>query len=214
MVRCVEVFLHTLRAEGILEGGEVYPKGLPMPDGGEVIDLHVPASKVSRAVKRTWLRSVVYALRLAVFVCGTCVQLSEKQAEAATLPRVLLTDIDINWLVADHYHPWYTVRFTHLPASALHLYLPCRLQTIGEGWAAPLRGFMREGVLVQTLHHNSILVDPFNVTGTKGVTEKKTEWNGEPPVRHGVEGLTAAVLLRVLSTNPSWSPLMLRLQPC
>lgn len=75
MVRCVEVFLHTLRAEGILEGGEVYPKGLPMPDGGEVIDLHVPASKVSRAVQHTWLCSVVCALRLkwlCLFVIRVC----------------------------------------------------------------------------------------------------------------------------------------------
>jgi hypothetical protein len=45
--RCVDVFLHTLRSEGILEGAEVYPKGLPMPDGGEVIDLHVSPTKVS-----------------------------------------------------------------------------------------------------------------------------------------------------------------------
>lgn len=79
----------------------------------------------------------------------------------------------------------------------------CRLQTIGEGWAAPLKGFMREGALVQALHHNryirrsgdilyghdhlaedlsavrSVLVDPYNVTGSKGVLERKTEWNGE-----------------------------------
>lgn len=84
---------------------------------------------------------------------------------------------------------------------------------------------MREGVLVQTLHHNSILVDPFNVTGTKGVTEKKTEWNGEPQVRHTGGGIDSGssslddqvqspVLLRVLSTSPSWSPLMLRRNPC
>lgn len=76
-------------------------------------------------------------------------QLDAKRAEAATLPRVLLSDIDINWL-----------------------------QTIGEGWAAPLRGFMREGALVQALHHNSLLVDPFNVTGHKGALESPTEWNG------------------------------------
>lgn len=62
---------------------------------------------------------------------------------------MLLSDIDINWL-----------------------------QTIGEGWAAPLRGFMREGALVQTLHHNSLLVDPYNVTGHKGALESPTEWNG------------------------------------
>ncbi len=76
-------------------------------------------------------------------------QLEAKKAEAATLPRVLLSDIDINWL-----------------------------QTIGEGWAAPLRGFMREGALVQALHHNSLLVDPYNVTGHKGALEALTEWNG------------------------------------
>lgn len=76
-------------------------------------------------------------------------QLEAKKAEAATLPRALLSDIDINWL-----------------------------QTVGEGWAAPLRGFMREGALVQALHHNSLLVDPFNVTGNKAALESPTEWNG------------------------------------
>lgn len=59
--RCVEVFLHTLRAEGILEGGEVYPKGLPMPDGGEVIDLHVPSSKVSHTAKQDLSEHMVWA---------------------------------------------------------------------------------------------------------------------------------------------------------
>lgn len=75
-------------------------------------------------------------------------QLNAKKEEAASLPRVLLTDIDLNWL-----------------------------QTIGEGWAAPLKGFMREGALVQALHHNSILVDSRNATGHKGVLEQPTEWN-------------------------------------
>lgn len=81
-------------------------------------------------------------------------QLASKRAEAKFLPKALLTDIDINWL-----------------------------QTIGEGWAAPLKGFMREGALVQTLHHNSILVDPHNVTGNVGATERPTpgNWNGERP---------------------------------
>ena len=37
---------------------------------------------------------------------------------------------------------------------------------------------MREGTLVQTLHHNSILVDSRNATGDKGVLEQPTEWNG------------------------------------
>ena len=56
--------------------------------------------------------------------------------EAAELPQLLLTDIDVNWL-----------------------------QVISEGWAAPMRGFMREGALLQTLHFNSLLSDPYNLTG-------------------------------------------------
>jgi len=44
---CVAVFMQKLRAEGVLEGGDVYPKGLPLPDGGEVVDLHVPSSQVN-----------------------------------------------------------------------------------------------------------------------------------------------------------------------
>jgi len=62
-------------------------------------------------------------------------QLSIKKAEALKLPMVPLTDTDVNWL-----------------------------QVLGEGWAAPLRGFMREGTLVQTLHFNSILLDSANST--------------------------------------------------
>ncbi|CAN0483096.1 unnamed protein product, partial [Hapterophycus canaliculatus] len=36
---------------------------------------------------------------------------------------------------------------------------------IGEGWASPLKGFMREGALLQTIHFASLLVDPANTTG-------------------------------------------------
>lgn len=43
---CVEVFLSKLRTEGILEGGPLNPQGLPMPDGGEMIDLHIPENQV------------------------------------------------------------------------------------------------------------------------------------------------------------------------
>ncbi|POM57798.1 Sulfate adenylyltransferase, partial [Phytophthora palmivora] len=46
------------------------------------------------------------------------------------LPRVLLRDEDVHWL-----------------------------QVIGEGWAAPLRGFMRESVYLQSLHFSSVLYD-------------------------------------------------------
>jgi 3'-phosphoadenosine 5'-phosphosulfate synthase len=80
---------------------------LPNPDGDILVDLHVPPELRAQRIQ-----------------------------EAATLPKVLLTDIDLNWL-----------------------------QVIGEGWASPLQGFMREGTLLETLHFNSILVDPFNLTG-------------------------------------------------
>ncbi|CEG44432.1 sulfate adenylyltransferase [Plasmopara halstedii] len=53
----------------------------------------------------------------------------------AELPRILLRDEDVHWL-----------------------------QIIGEGWAAPLRGFMREGVYLQSLHFSSVLYDSDNLT--------------------------------------------------
>lgn len=51
------------------------------------------------------------------------------------LPRVLLRDEDVHWL-----------------------------QVIGEGWASPLKGFMREGVYLQSLHFSSVLFDADNLT--------------------------------------------------
>ena len=114
----VDIIMRKLVEEGVLVGGPTLPKGLPYPDGDEIIDLLVPASKVS-------------ALR----------------AEAETLPKALLTDIDVNWL-----------------------------QTVAEGWAAPLKGFMREGTLLQTIHFNSMLVDPFNITGNKASNEVRTDF--------------------------------------
>ena len=42
-----------------------------------------------------------------------------------------------------------------------------RSQVIGEGWASPLKGFMREGALLQTIHFASLLVDPANTTGER-----------------------------------------------
>lgn len=68
-------------------------------------------------------------------------------AEAKAFPTVLLSDIDVNWL-----------------------------QTVAEGWAAPLKGFMREGTLLQTLHFNSLLVDPLNITGNQGLNERPTDF--------------------------------------
>eukprot|EP00981_Chlorochromonas_danica_P001319 scaffold284_cov247-Ochromonas_danica.AAC.5 len=124
----VDMIMRALVKEGVLVGGPTLPNGLPYPDGDEIVDLLVPKHQVA-----------------------------SKTAEAATLPKALLTDIDVNWL-----------------------------QTIAEGWAAPLKGFMREGALLQTLHFNSILVDPFNITGSKAINEMQTnflDFKTVPPKR-------------------------------
>lgn len=115
-----DILFRMLERDGILEGApKLTPPGLPNPDGDEIVDLHVPAHLKS-----------------------------ERMAEAETLPKVLLSDIDLNWL-----------------------------QVIGEGWASPLKGFMREGTLLETLHFNSILVDPFNVTGNANRHEIRTDFS-------------------------------------
>ena len=119
----VDMLFRRLEQDGILEGApKVSPPGLPNPDGDEMIDLHVPAELKS-----------------------------ERTAEAETLPKVLITDVDLNWL-----------------------------QVIGEGWAAPLKGFMREGTLLETIHFNSILVDPFNLTGNALRHETQTDFANFP----------------------------------
>ncbi|KDO33454.1 hypothetical protein SPRG_02261 [Saprolegnia parasitica CBS 223.65] len=53
----------------------------------------------------------------------------------AAWPRVLLRDEDLHWL-----------------------------QVLGEGWAAPLQGFMREGAYLQSLHFSSVVFDTDNLT--------------------------------------------------
>ncbi|KAJ0232715.1 ATP-sulfurylase 3 [Hirschfeldia incana] len=58
----------------------------------------------------------------------------EKKHEAADLPRVKLTAVDLQW--------------THV---------------LSEGWASPLRGFMRESEFLQTLHFNSLRLDDGSV---------------------------------------------------
>ena len=49
---------------------------------------------------------------------------------------------------------------------------------LAEGWAAPLKGFMREGVLAQTLHFRSVLVnegDVLYVTASEGAAQVKPD---------------------------------------
>eukprot|EP00978_Attheya_sp_CCMP212_P036612 scaffold167526_cov46-Attheya_sp.AAC.1 len=125
-----DLLFRMLERDGVLMGApKVSPPGLPNPDGDEIIDLHVAPQDRQARIK-----------------------------EAATLPKVLITDIDLNWL-----------------------------QVIGEGWASPLKGFMREGTLLETLHFNSILVDPFNLTGNALRLESPTNFNDfsehQPPQR-------------------------------
>jgi len=114
----VDVIMRRLVKEGILVGAPTLPNGLPYPDGDEIVDLLVPKDQVAKL-----------------------------RAEAETLPKALMTDIDVNWL-----------------------------QTVAEGWAAPLKGFMREGTLLQTMHFNSVLVDPKNITGSKAINELPTDF--------------------------------------
>lgn len=58
----------------------------------------------------------------------------EKKHEAAELPRVELTAIDLQWM-----------------------------HVLSEGWASPLGGFMRESEFLQTLHFNSLRLDDGSV---------------------------------------------------
>jgi len=119
----VDILFRHLERDGILVGApKLTPPGLPNPDGDVIVDLHVPPE-----------------------------QREAKKMEAETLPKVMITDIDLNWL-----------------------------QTIGEGWASPLTGFMREGTLLETLHFNSILTDPFNLTGNVDRLTSKTDFDNFP----------------------------------
>jgi 3'-phosphoadenosine 5'-phosphosulfate synthase len=125
----VDIIMHALKREGVLVGGPTLPQGLPYPDGDEIIDLLVNDNEKEI-----------------------------KKKESLTLPKALLTDIDVNWL-----------------------------QTVAEGWAAPLKGFMREGTLLQTIHFNSMLVDPMNITGNVRSNEISTNFlnfdRTQPPKR-------------------------------
>eukprot|EP00171_Calliarthron_tuberculosum_P008758 IDg8758t1 len=55
------------------------------------------------------------------------IERAARKSEAASMPSVPLTDIDMQWL-----------------------------HVLAEGWAAPLRGFMREKEYLQALHFNAL----------------------------------------------------------
>ncbi|EHA8586818.1 ATP-sulfurylase 3, chloroplastic [Cocos nucifera] len=69
------------------------------PDGGQLVDLVVPAGLAREGRRR----------------------------EAAALPKVGLSRVDLEWV-----------------------------HVLSEGWASPLRGFMRESEFLQALHFNSL----------------------------------------------------------
>lgn len=54
----------------------------------------------------------------------------EKRREAAGLPRIKLSRINLEWV-----------------------------HVLSEGWASPIRGFMRESEFLQTLHFNALRLD-------------------------------------------------------
>lgn len=57
-----------------------------------------------------------------------------KKREAQSLPRIKLSKIDLQWV-----------------------------HVLSEGWASPLRGFMRESEFLQTLHFNSLRLEDGSV---------------------------------------------------
>ena len=116
-----------LKKSGALTGGPTHHLGLPLP---------LSATSEASAYLEDEL------------IVTDATKLAALHAEAATLPKALIGDIEINWL-----------------------------QVIGEGWAAPLKGFLREGPLMQVLHFNSLMVDPYNRTGADGLNEQPTNWN-------------------------------------
>ena len=95
--------------------------------------------------------------------------------EALTLPPVLLRDVDVHWLQVRALH---TILIYQSRGMCINLDVHW-LQVLAEGWAAPLRGFMREGVLLQTLHFNSVLVDEHQMQATSNTQSMQTDFSGE-----------------------------------
>ena len=97
---CAKLAMNPSTAASASAVGTASPRasGLIEPDGGVLVDLHVPEQE--RASKR---------------------------AEAAALPKIQLARVDWEWV-----------------------------HTVAEGWASPLKGFMRQNEYLQALHFNSL----------------------------------------------------------
>lgn len=71
------------------------------------------------------------------------------------MPRIKLSRMDVEWV-----------------------------HVLGEGWASPLRGFMRESEFLQTLHFNSLrlhdgLVVNMSVPIVLAIDDEQKHWIGE-----------------------------------
>ncbi|KAB1203677.1 ATP sulfurylase 2 [Morella rubra] len=82
---------------------------------------------------------------------------AKKTSEAEALPKVCLTKIDIEWV-----------------------------HVISEGWASPLRGFMRENEYLQSLHFNSLRTKDGSVVNMSlpivlAIDDETKEQIGHPP---------------------------------
>eukprot|EP00179_Madagascaria_erythrocladioides_P005882 CAMPEP_0198313922 /NCGR_PEP_ID=MMETSP1450-20131203/4777_1 /TAXON_ID=753684 ORGANISM="Madagascaria erythrocladiodes, Strain CCMP3234" /NCGR_SAMPLE_ID=MMETSP1450 /ASSEMBLY_ACC=CAM_ASM_001115 /LENGTH=433 /DNA_ID=CAMNT_0044016953 /DNA_START=54 /DNA_END=1352 /DNA_ORIENTATION=- len=92
-------------------------------------------------------------------------------AEAATLPSVTLTELDMQWV-----------------------------HVLAEGWASPLAGFMREEEYVQTLHFNSIRTENGIVNQSVPITlavtdeQKKELESADAIALKAPDGSTVAIL--------------------
>uniref|UniRef100_T1PL68 Adenylylsulfate kinase n=1 Tax=Musca domestica TaxID=7370 RepID=T1PL68_MUSDO len=103
------------------------------------------------------------------------VQDSVKEAiinEAKSLPSVPITQVELQWL-----------------------------QVLAEGWAYPLKGFMREDEYLQTLHFNSILTEEGAFRENQSVpivlsvsTENKEKLDGVSAITLNYEGKPVAIL--------------------
>jgi len=153
----VDAMIEHLRKAGVLNGHDAKYGGLLPPDGNKDVDLiqHIEDLTAKKAAgDQTDSPPDDYAPLPGHAVKPTGDEkIDALRAEAVELEKVLLSDIDVNWL-----------------------------QVIAEGWAAPMRGFMREGALLQTLHFNSLLTDPFNLTGAGGMNHAATDFDKIPTV--------------------------------
>ncbi|CAL1577543.1 unnamed protein product [Knipowitschia caucasica] len=96
-------------------------------------------------------------------------KLSLVLAEAKTLPKISITKLDLQWV-----------------------------QVLSEGWASPLRGFMREKPFLQVMHFGSLLDDEAINQSIPIVlavsTETKQELDGYPALALEYQGSLVAIL--------------------